>query len=650
MKKIDQLAINNLRVLAVEAINKAKSGHPGIALGAAPMIHTLYSRFIKFNPNDEKWINRDRFVLSAGHGSALLYAMLNVYGLIDTKDLQGFRQLNSITPGHPEVHLTKGVDVSSGPLGQGMAMAVGMALAESHLHAKFPKLIDHYTYVLCGDGDLQEGITQEAASLAGHLALEKLIVLYDSNDIQLDGPVALANNESTKDKFLAMNWNYDFVADGNDVEAISNAIEKAKKANKPTIIEVKTIIGYGAKNQGTHNVHGAPIPSEEVEAMRQAFGGEAFSINDEVKAFYQDIIKANLAFYNDWQKVKTENQDQLFLDMLNDDFKIDVNNLVKFDETYDKATRVSSGAVLKALNTIDPMLIGGSADLTSSTNIAGADGEFSKDNRLGRNIKFGVREHAMAAIANGIALHGMLKPFVSGFFVFSDYMKPAIRLSALMHLPVMYIFTHDSIAVGEDGPTHQPIEQLTMLRSIPNVNVIRPADANEVKEAYQIALDSKTTPTVIVLTRQNCPMVVKENESKVNRGAYILSDVEKPEGILIASGSEVNLALAAQALLKNEGKMVRVVSMPSTNLFDQQDEAYKNQVLPKYLTKRLAIEMGEAAHMYKYTGLFGCVYNINEFGKSGKGPEVIKDFGFTAEKIKESYLQLENTDVTIYIK
>lgn len=650
MKRIDQLAINNLRVLAVEAINKAKSGHPGIALGAAPIIHTLYSRFIKFNPNQDKWINRDRFVMSAGHGSALLYAMLNVCGFINNEDLQAFRQLNSLTPGHPEVHLTKGVDVSSGPLGQGMATAVGLALAESHLHAKFPKLIDHYTYVLCGDGDLQEGITQEAVSLAGHLELSKLIVLFDSNDIQLDGPVSLTNNESTKAKFEAMNWHYELVKDGNDVEAISEAIEKAKKANKPTIIEVKTIIGFGAKNQGTHSVHGSPIPSDEVGEMRKIFGGDAFSINEEVKAFYQEVIKTNQEYFHAWEKAKNSNPDQLFDDMLNDNIVIDFDKLIKFDANYDKATRVSSGAVLNALNSVNPMLIGGSADLTSSTNIAGADGEFSKDNRLGRNIKFGVREHAMAAIANGLALHGMLKPFVSGFFVFSDYMKPAIRLSALMNLPVIYIFTHDSIAVGEDGPTHQPIEQLTMLRSIPNVNVIRPADANEVKTAYKVALTSKTTPTVIVLTRQNCPTVVSEDDAKVNLGGYVISDVDNPEGILIASGSEVKLALEAQKLLASEGKKVRVVSMPSTNLFDKQDGEYKNQVLPNYITKRLAIEMGEAAHMYKYTGLFGNVYGINEFGKSGKGPEVIKDFGFTAEKVKDSYLALENTDVTIYIK
>ena len=546
--------------------------------------------------------------------------------------------------------MTKGVDVSSGPLGQGFATAVGLAMAESHLHAKFPELIDHYTYVLCGDGDLQEGITQEAASLAGHLGLNKLIVLFDSNDIQLDGPVALANAEKTKDKFEATHWNYELVKDGNDIEDIAKAIEKAKKVDMPTIIEVKTVIGFGAKNQGTHNVHGSPIPSDEVEAMRKALGGEAFSVNSEVRAFYDEVIINNKEQYATWDQKRIFNHNQVFEDMLSDNTSIDFKNLIKFDEKYNSATRVSSGAVMKALNSINPMLIGGSADLTSSTNISGADGEFSKTNRLGRNIKFGVREHAMAAIANGLALHGMLRPFVSGFFVFSDYMKPAIRLSALMNLPVMYIFTHDSIAVGEDGPTHQPIEQLTMLRSIPNVNVIRPADANEVKAAYKIALESKSTPTVIVLTRQNCPIVVSEENNKVHLGGYILKDVENPDGILIASGSEVNLALEVQELLKAEGTNVRVVSLPSTNLFDKQDEKYQLEVLPKYITKRLAIEMSEGAHLHKYTGLFGKVYGITEFGKSGKGPEVVNDFGFNAQKVKEAYLNLENTDVTIYVK
>ncbi|HHU56119.1 MAG TPA: transketolase [Acholeplasmataceae bacterium] len=644
MSNIDKLSIQTLRQLAIEAIDNANSGHPGIALGAAPTIHTLYTKFLNIYPHEDKWLNRDRFVLSAGHGSSLLYAVLHLSGYLSIEDLKNFRNLNSITPGHPESHITPGVDATSGPLGQGIGEAVGIAIAEAHLHGKFPNIIDHYTYCLCGDGDLQEGVAQEALSLAGNLSLNKLILLYDSNDIQLDSKVQDTNTENTRDKILAMNWNYILVSDGENIEELEKAIVNAQNSDKPTLIEIKTIIGIGASNAGTPSVHGAPLKHDEVVAMRKALGGEPFTVSDEVYKYYEEkLINKGKEKYLAWK----QNLNDEFLSLL-EPIKVDLDKMPTFPDDYKAATRVSSGKVLDSLSKEFPQLIGGSADLSSSTKVAGADGDFTQTNRLGRNIKFGVREHAMAAITNGIALHGVLRPFCSGFFVFSDYMKPAIRLSALMELPVIYIFTHDSIAVGEDGPTHQPIEQLTMLRSIPNLNVIRPADANEVKVAYKLALESKKTPTVIVLTRQDVGNVVK-GEVELEKGGYIAKDEENFEGILIASGSELELALNAQKLLKEKGVNVRVVSMPSTNLFDKQDESYKEKVLPPHITKRLAIELSEGAHLYKYVGLFGDVYGMCEFGRSGKGSVVINHFGFTPEKIVERYLKLPNIDIIRYI-
>lgn len=649
ISKIETLGINTIRSLAVEAIDRANSGHPGIVLGAAPIMHTLFSRSMKISPKHSKWINRDRFVLSAGHGSALLYATLHLLGYnITIEDLKAFRSLNSITPGHPEVHLTDGVDASSGPLGQGIAQAVGMAIAEKHLNAKFPELIDHYTFILCGDGDLQEGISEEAISLAGHLGLNKIILLHDSNDIQLDGEVGETYSENLAMKFTALNWDYSLVKDGEDVESIYKAIEAAKQTNKPSIIEVKTIIGRGASNQGKASVHGAPIKAEEVIKMREAIGGEAFSVAPEVYEYYElTIEKYGDLEYAKWID-KYDNQDTALFDkMINDEFIIDINSLPEFTIGESLATRASGGKVLNKISEDIPMLIGGSADLSSSTKVAGADGVFNKDNPLGRNIKFGVREHAMAGIANGIALHGGLKPFVGGFFVFADYMKPAIRLSALQELPVVYIFTHDSIAVGEDGPTHQPIEQLSMLRSIPNLNVMRPADANEVREAYKIAFSSKNTPSVIVLTRQNVETLIAKPQ--VEKGGYIIRDAEEVDGIILTSGSEVGLALAAADKLAQEGISVRVVNMPSFYLFAKQSKEYQEKVLPSYLTKRLAIEMSEASHFYKYIGNFGDIVNINEFGRSAPGKIVAEYFGFTVDKIVAKYKSLPKIDITRYV-
>lgn len=646
MNSIDQRAIDTLRLLSIEAISKAKSGHPGIALGAAPIIHTLFSRIITTNPKQPNWINRDRFVMAAGHGSALLYTMLHLSGYdVSIDDLQAFRSLNSITPGHPESHLTPGVDASSGPLGQGFATSVGMAIAEAHLGSKHQDAISHYTYVICGDGDLQEGITQEAASLAGMQSLNKLIVLFDSNDIQLDGPVHLANTENIANKFQAMRWDYQIVVDGNDIDAIEKAVLHAQTTQTPSLIEIKTIIGYGASNQGTSSVHGAPLKDEEVIQMRQAYGGNAFEVDSMVYEFYRETtLKRGLNAYNLW--VKSEGVEK-FLHKVKD-VSIDfANQITHFPKTYAAATRVSSGIILKELANLDVRFIGGSADLSSSTNIGGADGIFSSKNRTGRHIKFGVREHAMAAIANGIALHQGLFAYCSGFFVFADYMKPAMRLSAIMELPVLYIFTHDSIAVGEDGPTHQPIEQLSMLRSIPNMCVIRPADANEVKAAYQLAIKEKSKPIVLVLTRQSVPTVVDFNHAMIEKGGYIIDDAEDFEGILIASGSEVSLALEAKRLLLQLGKQIRVVSMPSIDLFEAQPQAYQDMVLPPHITKRMTIELSDGAHMQKFVGLFGKGYHISKFGKSAPGKDVLVDYKFTAKDIVDAYLLLPNVKVQI---
>ncbi|MDD3107527.1 MAG: transketolase [Bacilli bacterium] len=652
MYKIDELAIETLRVLSVEQISRAASGHPGIALGAAPIIHTLYSRVFKATANKPDWFNRDRFILAAGHGSALLYSLLHIAGYkVNIEDLKGFRQLHTITAGHPEMDLIEGVDASSGPLGQGISEAVGLAIAEENLAARFNKpeipIIDHYTYVLCGDGDLQEGVTQEAMSLAGHLALKKIIILYDSNDIQLDGEVKLANSENVAQKYTAMGWNYLLVTDGNDVDDITNKIKEAKTSLKPTIIEVKTIIGYGSSMAGTSKVHGKPLSQEEAMAMRGELGGDEFTVDKDVYAFYDGIRLKGQEQYSNWLALMDQyqnhfpNEYQTLMHMIADDFTIDFKTqIVDFPRDYVKATRVSGGQILNDISKLHPGIIGGSADLTASTMAKGSDGNFSVEDRKGRNINFGVREHAMAAISNGIALHKGLRPFCSGFFVFSDYMKPAMRLAALMKLPVIYVFTHDSIAVGEDGPTHEPVEQLTMLRSIPGLNVIRPADAFETKEAWEIALKTKNQPTALILTRQNVPLVKKETTNQVEKGAYVVSfEKKKIDKLIIASGSEVSIALAVQKILWEKEIDSRVVSMPSINLFDKQKDCYKNEILPPEIIARYAIEMGEASHYYKYLGLQGKLFNINRFGISGKFEEVMSDFGFTPEKIAQRILE-----------
>lgn len=634
------IALETLKVLGIEAIDEAKSGHPGIVLGAAPAIYTLYTKHLKATATNSKWINRDRFVLSAGHGSALLYANLHLANYnVSLSDLKAFRQLNSITPGHPEVHLTDGVDASSGPLGQGISQAVGLAIAESHLNAKFPSSINHYTYVLCGDGDLQEGVAQEALSLAGHLNLNKLIILYDSNDIQLDGPVKDAFTESLALKMNALGWNYLLVKDGSNIFKIDEAIALAKESSLPTIIEIKTIIGAGSSKAGTSSAHGAPLAHDEVLAMRASLGGERFRAEAEAYRPYKEMQNKVDKIYHEWLSRDIEDG---FDDFFNKR-EISVLDIVpSFPLGLKQATRVSSGQILKEIQKHYPQLIGGAADLSSSTHVMGADGKYSPLNRLGRDLKFGVREHAMAAISNGIALYGGFKPFCGGFFVFSDYMKPALRLSSLMELEVLYIFTHDSLAVGEDGPTHQPIEQLTMLRSIPGLIVIRPADANEVRHAYQYALNVKGTPVVLVLTRQDIMSFIPDEAIALEKGAYIIGDESSDiDGIIIASGSEVTLACDAQAQLLKEGIKTRLVNIPSTNIFDQQSQAYKDHILLPHITKRLAVEASDGAHMWRYVGLAGDVICLNSFGTSAKGPVVLETMGYTVAEVVNRYKDLK---------
>lgn len=656
---INQKAINAIKVLGIDAINKANSGHPGIVLGAAPMAYALWSKHLRVNPDVPNWINRDRFVLSAGHGSALLYSLLHLSGFnVTIEDLKQFRQTDSKTPGHPEYGFTEGVDATTGPLGQGIAMAVGMAMAEKYLAEKYNQkdltLFDHYTYVLCGDGDLMEGVANEAVSLAGHLGLGKLIVLYDSNDISLDGETGISFSEQSLKKFEAIGWHTILVKDGNDLKAIDAAIEEAKSVkDKPTLIEIKTVIGQDTPLEGTHKVHGAPIGEEGSQYLREKLGwsDEPFAIPEDVYTHFNEVVKERgKKAYDEYEGILAQYKEQYpeayseLEKAINGELPENLNDLLP---TYEKgskdATRNFSHECLNAVKDAVPYLIGGSADLSSSTKAIFKDEDIFTKDKTGRNIMFGVREFAMAAIGNGIMLHGGLRPFVSTFFVFTDYLKAALRLSAIMNLPTLYIMTHDSIAVGEDGPTHEPIEQLAMVRSIPNVRVIRPADGNETACAYRLALETKDRPTVLVLTRQGVPTITDGNYDDFKRGAYILSEAKNnnPEGILIATGSEVQLALQAQEELAKEDIHVRVVSMPSMDTFEEQDDDYKELVLPKTIRKRVAIEMASSFGWHKYTGLDGEVIAIDTFGASGPGNELIEKFGFTVENIVNAYKNLK---------
>jgi len=646
-------SINAIRFLGVDMVNEADSGHPGIVLGAAPIMYQLFTRHLKANPQASNWFDRDRFVLSAGHGSALLYATLHYAGYdISKQDLKDFRQTDSITPGHPEYGDTDGVEATTGPLGQGISMAVGMAIAEKNLRHRFNmkdlNVIDHYTYTLCGDGDLQEGVAMESMSLAGHLGLERLIVLFDSNDIQLDGPTKDAVSENIQLKVESMGFDYQLVVDANDLNALDEAIEHAKKSDKPSFIEIKSVIGFGSSVAGTSTAHGKPVGKEEADKMRKTFGfdHEPFETLDEVYTDFVDKLqKRGEEAHIHWQETMDEysalypEKFEELEHIMHREIVVDFDKLLPQKEIGgSEATRATIGEVLDKLQAEIPEMIGGSADLSGSTKVKGIDGNFTKENPKGRNINYGVREHAMGAITNGLALHNM-KSFSGGFFIFSDYMKPAIRIGALMQVPSIYIFTHDSIGVGEDGPTHEPIEQLSMFRTMPGINVFRPAGANEVIHSMRYALTEKKTPSAIVLTRQDVKITHQVDYETFKQGAFVVSDKKDFEGILIATGSEVELALKTQDYLEQEkGIKVRVVSMPSMERFAAQSAKIKNKVLPKSCTKRLAIELGSPHLWYQYAQ---DVFGMTTFGKSGKGDNVIEFFGFTKEKVAERYLNLE---------
>lgn len=650
----DQLAIDTIRALSIDAIEEANSGHPGLPMGAAPMAYTLWTRHLNFNPQSKDYFNRDRFILSAGHGSALLYSLLHVSGSLELEELKQFRQWGSKTPGHPEFRHTDGVEVTTGPLGQGFAMSVGMALAEAHLGGKFNKddinVVDHYTYVLASDGDLMEGISHEAASFAGHNQLDKLIVLYDSNDISLDGELNKSFSEDVKQRFESYGWNHILVKDGNNLEEIDNAITKAKQQNGPTLIEVKTIIGYGAPNvSGTNGVHGAPLGTDERKLTFEAYGldpEKRFNVPEEVYEIFQTTMLKRANEHEDEWKEKLETYTEKYPELA-EEFKLAISGklpenykdeLPKFSSDHNAATRADSGEIIQAISKSVPSFFGGSADLAGSnkSNVKEAT-DYNPNTPEGKNVWFGVREFAMGAAVNGMAAHGGLHPYGATFFVFSDYLKPALRLSAIMGLNATFIFTHDSIAVGEDGPTHEPIEQLAGLRAIPNMNVIRPADGNETRVAWEVALESKQTPTSLVLTRQNLPYLDVDEETVeegVRKGAYVVFETEtKPEYLLLATGSEVSLAIEAAKDLDKQGKGVRVVSMPNWFAFEQQTDEYKESVIPKELTKRVAIEMASPLGWHKYVGTEGKVIGIDGFGASAPGDLVVEKYGFTKENI-----------------
>ena len=652
---MSQKSVNAIKVLGVDAINKAKSGHPGVVMGAAPMAYSLFTKHLRVNPKKTDWINRDRFVLSAGHGSMLLYSLLHLSGFEDVslEEVKNFRQWGSKTPGHPEFGHTKGIDATTGPLGQGISTAVGMALAERYLAAKYNKegydLFDHYTYVICGDGDIMEGVASEASSFAAVQKLNKLVVLYDSNDICLDGETKDAFSENVRARYEAYGWNTILVQDGANVEAVNAAIEQAKKSDKPTLIEVKTIIGAGSPNrQGTNGVHGAPLGDEETELFRKEIGweNEPFDIPADV---YADF-KANVAdrgeneytkwekLYADYKAAYPELAKELEEALTREDIKHLSKESFSFKNVGDtQATRNSSQDALNSIAAVLPTFFGGSADLSHS-NMTFIKGDSLQDDthRTERNVQFGVREFAMATVLNGLMLHGGVRVFGGTFFVFSDYLKGALRLSALQNLPVTYVFTHDSIAVGEDGPTHEPIEHLASLRTIPNTYVFRPADATETQAAWYLSQKTNNRPTSIVLTRQNLPILENSSFEKVSKGAYVVYETAVDfDTILIATGSEVALAIDVARELEKDGFKVRVVSMPSVELFEEQSKEYKEELLPLNIRRRVSLEMGNSSLWYKYVGLDGLAIGIDKFGASAPANKVIEEYGFTVEAVVE---------------
>lgn len=659
MNSSELLTINCMRILSAEAIEKAKSGHPGITMGAAPMAYELWAKHMKHNPHNPKWINRDRFVLSAGHGSMMLYSLLHLFGYgLTIDDLKNFRQFGSVTPGHPEFNHTPGVDASTGPLGQGFANAVGMAMAEAHLAAKFNRddfnVIDHYSYALCGDGCMMEGISYEAASLAGTLGLGKLIVLYDSNNITIEGSTDLAFTEDVRARFEALEWQTLFVEDGTDIDAIGKAIEEAKaEKNKPTLIEIKTVIGHGSPNKaGSNSSHGAPLGEEEVRATKANLGWnyeEDFFVPEQVKEHMEAVIENLESEADKWDDLY-ENYKEKYPELaaeleewLKDEFAQD---LIDDDSFWlnegDMATRACSEKILNMLSKKMPNLFGGSADLSPSNKSEMKDREFfTKENRLGSNMHFGIRELAMAAVANGMYYHGGIRPYIASFFVFSDYMKPALRVSAISGLPVISILTHDSIGVGEDGPTHQPVEQIAAYRSTPNFNVWRPCDINESAAAWYSAATEKTTPTALLFTRQNTKNLGIDGR-KALKGGYVVRESfkETPDVILIGTGSETGLVYDAYDVLKEKGISAQVVSMPCVEVFEKQNEEYKNSVLPKNVKKRIVVEASFDMSWYRYIGLEGEIIGMNEFGKSAPYSVLFDHYGFTVDNVVERTLKL----------
>lgn len=654
---ISNLSIATIRSLGIDTINKANSGHPGMVLGSAPALYTLFNKELNIYNKEENWINRDRFVLASGHASALLYSLLHLDGFdVTIDDLKNFRQLHSRTPGHPEIEMTHGVDASSGPLGQGIPMATGMAMAEKFLSSQYNKenfdIIDHYTYVLCGDGDMQEGVTYEAASLAGHLSLGKLIVLYDANKVTLDGPLSMSFSENVKKRYEACNWQVIEVKDGNDIQEIHKAIKKGKKEQyKPTLIIVNTVIGFGSENQGTNKVHGAPLGKEDGKNAKLSYGfdHEEFYVPEEVYEDFKKSIKRGKSKFNKWNKLFKEYKNQYpqeakqLEDAIDGKYTLDVEEIIKnYPAGHNDATRNTSLEIIQEVAKQNPTFLSGTADLASSTKtqIKGQN-NFSVEDYSGRNLVFGIREFAMVAILNGMTLHKGVKVSAGGFLVFSDYFKAAVRMACLMKLPIILPLSHDSIAVGEDGPTHQPIEQFAMLRSIPNMHVIRPGDAVEMAAAWKLAIESKENPTALILTRQNVETMAGSSVEGVSKGAYIIGKEEKQcDAIIIASGSEVNLAMNAKTELLKKGIDVRVVSMPCQEIFDQQDKAYKQSVLPNDVRKRLSVEMASSFGWHKYVGLDGIVMSIDEFGRSAPANQVIESFGFTVDKVVENVEKL----------
>ena len=649
---IDKRSIETIRFLSVDAVNRANSGHPGLPMGVATMAYVLFKEHLKFNPADPNWLDRDRFILSAGHGSMLQYSLLHLFGYdLSMEEIKNFRQLGSKTPGHPEYGITPGVEMTTGPLGQGLAASVGFAMAEARLAAELNteenNLIDHYTYVIVGDGDLMEGVSYEACSLAGHLGLNKLIVLFDSNEITIDGRTDLARSEDIQQRFRSINWNTILVEDGNDYQAVNQAINQAKSSDKPTLIELKTIIGYGSINKADSSAaHGAPLGVEEARLTKQAFGWDPdkeFHVPPQVADNYATIVKQKQRDYDDWmERFNALDNKQEVLDRLKTEPGEGMLDGLFSVESVSKATRVHGQTMINALYPYAPYLFGGSADLAGS-NLSTIDsaGFFSDENRAGANVHFGIREFAMACIVNGITLHGGYRAFGSTFLSFADYMKPAIRLAALMEIPSVFIFTHDSIGVGEDGPTHQPIEQALMLRSIPGMHVFRPADSAETAIAYYQAFTGDR-PASILLTRQNLSEL-SLNMTDGLRGGYVAYETgQQPDLIVMASGSELYLAVEAAKALQEEIQ-IRVVSMLSMELFEQQPEEYKKKVLPDDIRKRFAIEAASRRSWDRYLGLDGDILTLDRFGESAPGKDLFEHFGFTTEQVTERirrYMQI----------